>query len=229
MPSTGTLALVAGAAVLLWALPGPALLLLLTRGLDLGPRGAMATALGLGIGTSVHVVAATLGLSAVLAASAGAFRAVQVAGGLYLVWLGVARLRDRRPLLGRDDVDGTTPSPGSRGRALAEGVTINALNPKVALFFLAFLPPFVAPGRGSVALQTLVLGLTVVVVLLVGDLAFAAVTGHLGRRLVARLRRGSGAGDEPTAGARIGRLLVAGVYVGLGVFTLATGTRTRTA
>jgi threonine/homoserine/homoserine lactone efflux protein len=225
VPSTGTLGLVAAAAVLLWALPGPALLLLLTRGLDLGPRGAMATAVGLGLGTSVHVVAATLGLSALLAASAEAFRAVAVLGGLYLVWLGVARLRDRRPLLGRDDIDPDVPSPSTHSRAMLEGLTINALNPKVALFFLAFLPPFVAPARGSVAMQTLVLGLTVVAVLLLGDLAFAAVTGHLGRRAVARLRRGSGGSGR---GERLGRVAVATVYVGLGVFTLSAGVRPRT-
>lgn len=214
MPSTSTLLLVAGAGALLWVLPGPALLLLLTRGIDLGARGAVLTALGLGVGTSVHVVAAAVGLSAVLAASATAFSVVKVAGAGYLVWLGIRRLRDRSPLVRLDDA---TP-PRSDGRAFREGLTINALNPKVAVFFLAFLPPFVDRGAGPAWSQLLVLGLVVALVLLAGDVAFAFVTGSLGRAWVRRL-----AATGPAQ--RVGRYLVGAVYVGLGVTTLLTGGR----
>lgn len=212
MPDPGTLVLVAGAAVLLWVLPGPALLLLLVRGIDLGPRGAVATAVGLGLGTSVHVVAAAVGLSALLAASATGFTLVKALGGGYLVWLGVRRWRDPTPLV-PDDVDGTVVR--TTRQALVEGFTINALNPKVAVFFLALLPPFVRPGEGTVLVQTLLLGMVVVGVLLVGDVLFAMLTGNVGRSWVRSVRS---AGRD-----RAGRRAVASAYVALGVLTLAVG------
>lgn len=216
MPAPETMAVVAGAAVLLWVLPGPALLLLLTRGIDLGPRGAVATAIGLGMGTTVHVVAAALGLSAVLATSATAFTVVKVLGGCYLVWLGVQRWRDRTPLV-PSHLE-TDVRVRSRGQALVEGFTINALNPKVAVFFLAFLPPFVDVQRGAVLGQTVVLGLVVATVLLIGDMAFGALTGTLGRRWLRQV-------TTPRRD-RVARRALGGVYVGLGLFTLVTGNRT---
>lgn len=215
MPELQTLGLVAGAAALLWLLPGPALLLMLARGIDLGPRGAVATAVGLSLGTAVHVLAAAVGLSAVLATSATAFAVIKAAGGLYLVWLGVRRWRDRTPLVaGR--LDGTRRVRTGR-QALAEGFTINALNPKVAVFFLAFLPPFVDVGRGPVLAQTVMLGLVVAAVLLAGDVVFGLLTGSVGRRWLERImthRRDTAA-----------RRAVGGAYMGLGVLTLASGQR----
>lgn len=216
MPAPETLLLVAGAALLLWVLPGPALLLLLTRGIDLGPRGAVATAVGLSFGTAVHVLAAAVGLSAVLATSATAFTAVKVLGGCYLVWLGIQRWRDDTPLV-PDELEGPRVVR-THGQALVEGFTINALNPKVAVFFLAFLPPFVDVARGAVLLQTVVLGGVVVLVLLVGDALFGLVTGSLGRRW---LRRVTSARRD-----RAARRAVAGVYVGLGIWAIASGNRT---
>ena len=215
MPSPDTLALVAVAAAALWALPGPALLLILTRGVDLGARGAMATAVGLSVGTSAHVLGAALGLSAVLATSATAFSVVKVVGGAYLVWLGVRRWRDRSPLVPEAS---SVPVVADGRRAFREGILINLLNPKVALFFLAFLPPFVDRSSGAAWAQLLVLGLVVAAVLLAGDLAFALVTGSVGRAWVHRLRtRGSG--------QRLGRWLVGAVYVALGVSVLLTDNR----
>lgn len=212
MPSVNTILLVALAGGVLWMVPGPALLLVLTRGVDLGARGAVATAGGLAVGTSVHAVAAAVGLSAVLAASATAFSIVKVGGAAYLVWLGLRRLRDRSPLVCVPD--------GSRARndarAFREGFAINALNPKVAMFFLAFLPPFVDRASGAAWSQLLTLGLVVTAVLLVGDIAFALVTGSIGRSWLQRLRA-----TGPRHG--FGRYVVAGVYVSLGLSLLATG------
>lgn len=210
MPTIDTLLLVGGAAALLWVLPGPALLLLLTRGIDLGPRGAVATALGLAAGTAVHVLAAAVGLSAVLATSATAFTVVKVLGGCYLVWLGVRRWRDEQPLV--PDQLAAPRDVRTRGQALAEGFAVNALNPKVAVFFLAFLPPFVDVDGGGVLLQTVVLGLVVVLVLLVGDALFGLATGWLGRRW---LRQVLSPGRD-----RVVRRGVAAVYVGLGLWAM---------
>lgn len=182
MPSSSTLALVVLAAAVLWMVPGPALLLLLARGIDLGIRGAVATALGLGLGTTVHVLGAALGLSAVLAASATAFSVVKFAGGAYLVWLGVRRLRDRRPLLQLQDA----APPRDDGRAFREGFTINARNPKV------------------------------------GDVAFAALAGSLGRVWVTRL---GAAGPFQ----RLGRPVIGALYIGLGMVTILASDRPATA
>lgn len=216
MPSFETMLLVALAGGVLWMVPGPALLLVLTRGVDLGARGAVATAVGLSVGTSVHVVAAALGLSAILATSATAFSVVKVVGAAYLVWLGVRRLRDRSPLVAVDD---DSPTPRNDTRAFREGFVINALNPKLAMFFLAFLPPFVDRAGGAAWSQLLTLGIIVTGVLLLGDVAFALVTGSLGRAWVHRLR-GTGSAQ------RFGRYIVASVYIGLGVSILFAGNRT---
>lgn len=216
MPGLHTLLVVAGGAAVLWAIPGPALVLLTTRGVDLGPRGAVATAIGLAAGTFVHVVAAVAGLSAVLTASATAFTVVKTLGAVYLFWLAVNRLRDRRPLL---PVDGDVPPRvASDRRALTQGFLINALNPKVAVFFLAFLPPFVDTNAGPGWTQLLVLGTTVTAVLLLGDVVYGYTTARIGRQALARLRRRRAAPGH-------GRLVVASIYAGLGVLVLATGSR----
>lgn len=217
MPSPDTVLLVAAAAGVLWMIPGPALLLILTRGVDLGPRGAVATAVGLSVGTSAHVLGAALGLSAILATSATAFSAVKVLGAGYLVWLGVKRWRDPTPLV-PSAVPGHVVVPRSHGRAFREGIAINLLNPKVAVFFLAFLPPFVDHRAGSASTQLLVLGLVVAAVLLAGDVTFALVTGSVGRAWVRRARS-SGLGQ------RLGRWVVGAIYVGLGLSILVTGNR----
>lgn len=215
MPSTETMLLVAVAGGVLWMVPGPALLLVLTRGIDLGARGAVATAVGLAVGTSMHVLAAVLGLSAVLAASATAFSAVKVVGAAYLVWLGIRRLRDRTPVFA---LPAETSPSRSDARAFRDGLLINALNPKIAVFFLAFLPPFVDRTGGAAWSQLLALGLVVTVVLLAGDIAFALVTGSVGQAGLHRLSRSASA-------QRIGRRVVASVYIGLGLSILLTGHR----
>lgn len=216
MPTLHTLLVVAGGAAVLWAIPGPALVLLTTRGVDLGPRGAVATALGLSGGTFVHVLAAVVGLSAVLTASAAAFTVVKTLGALYLFWLAIQRLRDPRPLI---------PTPGevapavtSDRRALVQGFLINALNPKVAVFFLAFLPPFVDTDAGPGWSQLLVLGTTVTLVLLLGDMVYGWTTARFGRRALERLR------TRARSGPGVGRYVVASIYAGLGVLVVTTGT-----
>lgn len=214
MPSPETMLLVALASGVLWMVPGPALLLVLTRGVDLGARGAVATAAGLAVGTSVHVLAAAVGLSAILAASATAFSVVKLVGALYLVWLGIRRIRDRRPHAPTPD----GPAPRDDARAFREGFTINALNPKLAMFFLAFLPPFVNRAGGAAWSQLLALGLIVTIVLLVGDVAFALLTGSIGRAWTQR-RRTNGSVQ------RFGRYAVGSIYIGLGLSILVTGDR----
>ncbi|HSR26244.1 MAG TPA: LysE family translocator, partial [Candidatus Eisenbacteria bacterium] len=137
-------------------------------------------------GSVVHVACAALGVSALLYASATAFTVVRYAGAAYLVFLGVQRVLRR----GGDEAPGA-PAPAPRARLYGQGVVVNVLNPKTALFFLAFLPQFADPARGPVALQVLVLGCTFIVLGVASDGAYALLAGALAGRLrrVRRARR----------------------------------------
>jgi threonine/homoserine/homoserine lactone efflux protein len=189
-PDSGTAWIFCVTALALLLMPGPAVLYVVVQGAEQGRRVGLASVAGIHLGTLVHVFAATVGLSALIAASALAFNVVKYAGALYLIYVGA------RKLLGRDD-------PGlERGeqrvsyrRAFVRGTVVNVLNPKTALFFLALLPQFVDPDRGDVWSQALVLGLLFVVLGLVTDSLYALAAGTVGgflRRRRRGMRYGSG-------------------------------------
>lgn len=163
------------AALVLLLTPGPAVLYIVTRSIDEGRRAGLTSVLGVHVGTLVHVMAAALGLSALLAASAAAFTAVKFLGAAYLVYLGVRRL-----------LDGSTPAVSAErrtprlSRAFVDGVVVNVLNPKTALFFLAFLPQFVDASRGAVGGQVLTLGALFVALGLMTDGLYALAAGAAG-------------------------------------------------
>ena len=171
MPEVSTLALFTLAAITLLVIPGPAVLYIVTRSVDQGRAAGLASVCGVHVGTLVHVAAAVLGLSALLVSSATAYHTVRWLGAAYLVWLGVRRL------LARDEEAQAAAGPGPRrhglGRVFAQGVVVNVLNPKTALFFFAFLPQFVDTSRGSVPFQVLVFGVAFVLLGLVSDGAYA--------------------------------------------------------
>jgi threonine/homoserine/homoserine lactone efflux protein len=214
MPEVSTLALFALAAITLLVIPGPAVLYIVTRSVDQGRAAGLASVCGVHVGTLVHVAAAALGLSALLVSSATAYHAVRWLGAAYLIWLGVRRL------LARDE-DTPAPGPGTRRHGLrrifAQGVLVNVLNPKTALFFLAFLPQFVDVSRGSVPFQVVVFGVAFVLLGLVSDGTYAllASTG------AGWLRRRPGV-------ARTSRLVSGGVLISLGVTTALAGSRSST-
>ena len=139
--------------------PGPDSLFIAARSASQGWRGGAAAALGVGAGTFVHVFAAALGLSALLAASATAFMAVKLAGAVYLVVIGVGLLlaRQGRPRGGAGAAGSTTPQPAFA--IFRQGFLTNLLNPKVALFFLAFVPQFIAADSPHKALAFIALGM----------------------------------------------------------------------
>jgi threonine/homoserine/homoserine lactone efflux protein len=147
--------------------------------------GARATA-GVEAGYVVHVLAAVCGLSALLAASAVAFSAVKLAGAAYLAWLAVSAWRQSRTAGERRVVNEADTAPA--GGAFRQGFAVGALNPKTAVFFLAFLPQFADPARGPVATQVLVLGLAFIAIASVPDFTWALAAGRL-RHRVARVRR----------------------------------------
>jgi threonine/homoserine/homoserine lactone efflux protein len=189
------LALFMSAALLLNLTPGPDMLFVIGTGAARGRRAGVLAALGVGLGCGVHIGLAAVGLTALLATSAVAFAAVKWAGAAYLVWTGIAMLRARPAAV--------ASAPLRAGRAVFwQGALTNALNPKVALFFLAFLPQFVDAGAGNQALAFVALGLlfttsgtvvNVIVALLAGSLAKAFAGGGAGGRLGPWLQRAAGA------------------------------------
>jgi threonine/homoserine/homoserine lactone efflux protein len=171
-PDLASLAVFVAAALVLLLTPGPAVLYIVARSIDQGRRAGLVSMLGVHAGTLVHIGAAAAGVSAILAASASAFGIVKYLGAGYLVYLGIRRLRHRSPVLGPVNAE-----PRRLRRAFWDGVVVNVLNPKTALFFLAFLPQFVDVSRGHVGLQTLTLGVIFVLLGLVTDGSYAVTAG----------------------------------------------------
>jgi threonine/homoserine/homoserine lactone efflux protein len=206
VPSLSAVELFAVAAFALIIIPGPAVLYIVSQSVGQGRAGGLAAVLGVEIGAFVHVAGAALGVSAILASSATAFSVLKLAGGAYLIVLGIRRLleRDSESQL----VTGRTRPLGAIFR---QGVIVNALNPKTALFFLAFLPQFVDPDKGHVGLQAAVLGVVWVLIATVCDAVWAIGSGSL----VGLLRTSARA-------RRIERRASGGILIGLGVLaTLA--------
>jgi threonine/homoserine/homoserine lactone efflux protein len=188
-PDSTSVALFCLAALALLAIPGPAVLYVVVQSAEQGRRVGLASVAGIHVGTLVHVAAAAAGLSALIVASAVAFSTVKYAGAAYLIYLGV------RKLLERSTVNEMEQARESLRRAFGRGAVVNVLNPKTALFFLAFLPQFVDADRGGVWSQALVLGFVFVGLGLVSDSLYALAAGTVGgllRRRRRALRFGSG-------------------------------------
>jgi threonine/homoserine/homoserine lactone efflux protein len=211
MPEHPTLALFLVASAALLLTPGPAVLYIVARSIDQGRGAGVVSAFGVGAGSLIHVVAAALGVSALLVSSSLAFAAVKYLGAAYLIYLGIQKLREREPA----ETDGRTSTPRKLSRIFWEGVVVNLLNPKVALFFFAFLPQFIEPSGGAVAGQLLLLGGLFVAMGIGTDSLYALLAGSAGRWL--KRSRWFGRGQ---------RRVVGGVYLTLGVTTALSGTGT---
>lgn len=173
------------AAVVLVILPGPGTAWIVAQSMTGGTRRGIQAGLGLETATLLHAVAAGLGLSALLATSAMAFEMVKYLGAAYLIWLGIKAWRN-----GGDDAEAEPATATVSARQVyLRSVVTGVLNPKVALFFLAFLPQFVHPERGWVWLQFLLLGALLALVGLCNDLLLSFTVGRLGRRVAARSSR----------------------------------------
>ncbi len=210
MPDASTFGFFLVAALALLLVPGPAVLYFVARSVDQGRAAGLVSGLGVGLGSFVHVTFATVGLSAILASSATAFGVVKWLGVAYLVWLGLQRL------LARDEEDvHLVIKPKRLSRMFSQGVIVNVLNPKVALFFLAFLPQFVDPSQGAAWAQVMVLGATFVVLGLCTDGVYALMSGTAGEWLRRKSR---------SAGFLRGqRYISGGVYLALSAATAASG------
>ncbi len=198
------------AALTLVAIPGPNHLYITTRSIGEGRRAGFMSAFGVETGTLVHVAAAAAGLSAVVAASATAFGILRYAGAAYLLYLAVRTLR------GGDGHEEIRLKPQPLHRVYLDGVLVNVLNPKVVLFFLAFLPQFVDQDAGAVPAQIVVLGLVLTLIGLTVDLIYAAAAGSIGGWLRSR-----------PAFRRRQRYATGIIYLGLGAATVLAGPSTR--
>ncbi|MCR0984737.1 LysE family translocator [Roseomonas populi] len=198
MPDFSQVAFFAAAALVLALTPGPGIFYVAARTLSGGRAEGIASGLGTGIGGMVHVLAGSLGVSAIVLASAELFTAVKLLGAAYLVWIGLRTVWTARRNAAAALAGGAAQPVGTR-RAFREGALVEALNPKTAAFFLAFVPQFVDPSAGHVAAQFAVLGLVSVALNTLVDLAVAVAAarvrnGAMGRPvLVRRLREASGA------------------------------------
>jgi len=181
VPDSHALWLFSLAALALLLIPGPAVLYIVAQSAEHGRAAGIVSVTGVHIGTLVHVAAATVGLSAIIVSSAIAFSVVKYAGAAYLVYVGIRRLLTREPAA----LLQATKAP--LFGLFRQGVVVNVLNPKTALFFLAFLPQFVDPGR-TVWTQVLVLGLTFVALGFLSDSVYAVTAGTLARWLRERRR-----------------------------------------
>jgi threonine/homoserine/homoserine lactone efflux protein len=178
-PGAANLGLFVSAALVLLLVPGPAVLYLVARSVEQGRVAGLVSILGIHAATLVHVAAAALGLSAILASSALAFSVVKYAGAAYLIWLGLRKIFGRAEAL---DLNVTANGRG-RARLFRDGFIVNLFNPKTALFFLAFLPQFVEVDRGHVAMQIAVLGLLFTVLGFFTDSCYALAAGTAGNWL----------------------------------------------
>src|SRR3954469_26029950 len=198
MPDLTQLALYLAAACVLAITPGPGIFYVAARTLAGGRAEGVGSSFGTGLGGMVHVVAGSLGVSALVLASAELFTALKLIGAAYLVWIGLRTFVSARRGSLAALTDGQTSSSVGAGRAFREGVLVEALNPKTAAFFLAFVPQFLDPAAGHVALQFALLGAVSVALNTLADIAVAFAAsgirdGAAARpALVRRLRQGSG-------------------------------------
>ena len=211
LPNHSSLLLFVSAALVLLAIPGPAVFYIVGRSIGQGRSAGLVSALGIGAGTLVHVAAAAVGLSALLMSSAVAFSFVKYLGAAYLIYLGIQKLRNQ------DSFHPTEESArSSLSHIFAQGIIVNVLNPKTALFFFAFLPQFVDPARGSVALQILFLGTLFAVMGVASDSLWALFAGTVAQRL-----------KRNTCAMRAQRYISGGMLISLGVVTAFAGHGTK--
>ena len=205
MPTASTIALFLAAAAALAVVPGPAVAYIVTQSIDQGRSAGLVSALGVATGGLVHVAAATVGLSALIASSAQLFTAVKLVGAAYLIAVGIRRIIARK-----EDEARPRSLRAPLRRMYRQGVVVNVLNPKTALFFLAFLPQFVDADRGAVWIQVATLGTLFVLVAVLSDMTYALVSDAV----AGKIRRTGRA-------ARLRRYVTGGIFVALGVTAAA--------
>ncbi len=207
MFDAASLALFITATLALLLAPGPAVLYIVARSLEQGRMAGLVSTLGVGFGSLVHVIFAALGLSALLTQSVIAFSVVKYLGAAYLIYMGLRTLTHK--------AKASTVQPLktlSYSDIFTQGIIVNILNPKTALFFLAFLPQFVNPAKGSVILQIVILGMIFVLMAIMSDSMYALIAGTARQLLSGNILV-----------ARIQKYLAGTIYIALGITTAFSG------
>ena len=211
MPHLSQLALFVTGTAIIVAVPGPNILYLLARSIHQGRAAGLASMLGIEAATAIHICAATLGLTSVLLSSALAFSVIKYLGAAYLAYLGI------RKLLAGEEASWQQIEPERELKGVfLQGFLVNLLNPKTALFFIAFLPQFVDTRSGSVPLQIVSFGVILVLLATSIELAYVLLASRLGGWLRVDQRS-----------SRRWRYLAGGTYLGLGLATALAGGRDR--
>lgn len=191
------------ATLALLVVPGPAVLYIVARSINQGRVAGLVSVLGIQVGVLFHIFAAAFGLSVILVTSALAFSIVKYLGAIYLIYLGVRTLMHKESPL-----ENNQPAPQSLSRVFRQGIIVNVLNPKTALFFFAFLPQFINPAAGSATGQILFLGVVFVGLAMFSDSAYALLAGTLGNRL-----------RQNKTFWRRQKYVSGSIYIGLGLMT----------
>jgi threonine/homoserine/homoserine lactone efflux protein len=207
MPNPATLTIFVTAALALLLTPGPAVLYIVGRSIEQGRLAGFVSTLGISLGSVVHVIFAAFGVSALLMQTAIAFSVVKYVGAAYLLYLGVRTLATKAEAktIKRVERDGLA-------KIFVQGLVVNLLNPKTALFFFAFLPQFVSPASGPVVAQFLILGAIFVGMAIVSDGMYALIAGTAGQFLSGNLRI-----------ANFQKFLAGTIYIVLGITTAVAG------
>jgi threonine/homoserine/homoserine lactone efflux protein len=204
------LSLFVSVAAILVFMPGPNTLYIIARSIQQGRLAGFVSSLGVQVGTMVHIIAASLGLSALLVSSAVAFNVVKYTGAAYLIFLGI------KTLLTRERIKPAKVRKAALGRVFYQGIVVNLLNPKTALFFFAFLPQFIDVAYGAVVLQVVLLGSILIFLGTLSDSIYALASGSIGNWLRGNLNF-----------LRTQRYFAGSVYIGLGAATALSGAHRR--
>jgi len=207
MFETTSLIIFVSAALALLLSPGPAVLFIIARSLEQGRMAGIISTLGIATASLVHALFAAIGLSALLMQSALAFSIIKYLGAAYLIYLGIRTLTTKAKAHSVQDVE-----PVPVAKLFTQGFIVNLFNPKTALFFLAFLPQFVDPSRGSALLQIFVLGLIFTTMAVISDSLYAVVAGSAKGWLSGSLRA-----------ARAQKYIAGTIYIALGLTTALSG------
>lgn len=195
------------ATIVLLVIPGPAVLYIVARSINQGRLAGIVSVLGIQVGVLFHIFGAALGISVILVTSALAFSIIKYMGAAYLIYLGVRTLFSKESALDADE-----PTTQPLGKIFRQGIIVNMLNPKSALFFFAFLPQFIDTAAGSPTLQILFFGLIFIGLAILSDGLYALLAGTLGNHL--RQNRTFLRGQKYFSGS---------VYIGLGMLTAVAG------
>ena len=207
MPDTATLTMFSAASLLLLVSPGPAVLFILARSIDQGWKAGVVSCLGLSVGLMFHVSGAVLGISALILASVTVFNLIKYGGAAYLIFLGVRRFLEKDK---KEDFSVTGRKKLST--LFYQGIIVDVLNPKVAMFFLAFLPQFVNTSAGNISGQLLILGILFIIFATATGIIYALFAGYIGGRL-----------RNSSAFSSYQRYFSGIVYIGLGIAAALSG------